>query len=245
MSSCKICDHQLGSKSPGVQCGFCSCFYHAKCLSLPREQLSAFRDIPGVVYKCEDCREKKNTEYTSFVDAIKRLEALIKSLQDEIIQLKQEKNSDEAEKIIGEITDRQQRERNLIMFNVPEQQTGNLANRRAADLRMITEIISNIAPDIPTDSINAYRLGKRGNLDKPVPLKIVLRSRDHVFEVLKNKRKVRDAYPNISITTDKTAMQREQLKKTLGSLRERTQQGEEGLYVKYINGNPVILKSKN
>jgi hypothetical protein len=96
MSSCKICDHQLGSKSPGVQCGFCSCFYHAKCLSLPREQLSAFRDIPGVAYKCEDCREKKNTEYTSFVDAIKRLEALIKSLQDEIIQLKQEKNSDEA-----------------------------------------------------------------------------------------------------------------------------------------------------
>jgi hypothetical protein len=77
-------------------------------------------------------------------------------LQDEIIQLKQEKNSDEAEKIIGEITDRQQRERNLIMFNVPEQQTGNLANRRAADLRIITEIISNIAPDIPTDSINAY-----------------------------------------------------------------------------------------
>jgi hypothetical protein len=131
------------------------------------------------------------------------------------------------------------------MFNVPEQQTGNLANRRAADLRMITEIISNIAPDISTDSINAYRLGKRGNLDKPVPLKIVLRSRDYVFEVLKNKRKVRDAYLNISITTDKTAMQREQLKKTLGSLRKRTQQGEEGLYVKYINGNPVILKSKN
>jgi hypothetical protein len=88
-----------------------------------------------------------------------------------------------------------------------------------------------------------YRLGKRGNLDKP--LKIVLRSRDHVFEVLKNKRKVHDAYPNISITTDKTAKQREQLKKTLGSLRERTQQREEGLYVKYINGNPVILKSKN
>jgi hypothetical protein len=131
------------------------------------------------------------------------------------------------------------------MFNVPEQQTGNLANRRAADLRMISEIISNIAPDIPTDSINAYRLGKRGNLDKPVPLKIVLRSRDYVFEVLKNKRKVRDAYLNISITTDKTAMQREQLKKTLGRLRERTQQGEEELYVKYINGNPVILKSKN
>jgi hypothetical protein len=131
------------------------------------------------------------------------------------------------------------------MFNVPEQQTGNLANRRAADLRMITEIIRNIPPDISTDSINAYRLGKRGNLDKPVPLKIVLRSRDYVFEVLKNKRKVRDAYLNISITTDKTAMQREQLKKTLGSLRKRTQQGEEGLYVKYINGNPVILKSKN
>jgi hypothetical protein len=97
-------------------------FVHAFIMQsvLPREQLSAFRDIPGVVYKCEDCREKKNTEYTSFVDAIKRLEALIKSLQDEIIQLKQEKNSDEAEKIIGEITDRQQRERNLIMFNVPE-----------------------------------------------------------------------------------------------------------------------------
>jgi Cys-tRNA synthase (O-phospho-L-seryl-tRNA:Cys-tRNA synthase) len=118
-----------------------------------------FRDIPGVVYKCEDCCEKKNTEYTSFVDAIKRLEALIKSLQDEIIQLKQEKNSDEAEKIIGEITDRQQRERNLIMFKVPEQQTGNLANRRAADLRTITEIINNIAPDIPTNYINAYRAG--------------------------------------------------------------------------------------
>ncbi|KAH0810009.1 hypothetical protein GEV33_012782 [Tenebrio molitor] len=107
------------------------------------------------------------------------------------------------------------------MFNVPEQQTGKLANRRAADLRMITEIIRNIPPDISTDSINAYRLGKRGNLDKPVPLKIVLRSRDYVFEVLKNKRKVRDAYLNISITTDKTAMQREQLKKTLGSLRKQ------------------------
>lgn len=241
-TACSKCKVNVSLKSPGVQCCFCADFFHAKCISLSKEQLAVFAEVTGAVYKCENCR-RQNFGYTALVETIKQLEATVKLLNQEIQNLKTQKGSEETEIIINEISDRQRREKNLILFNVPELLTGSVANKQAADLNKVVGIINNISPEVNTHSINVVRLG-RSDGRKPRPLKVEVDSRDSVFAILKNKRKLSEEYAEVSITTDRTALQREQLKKVIHDINERKEQGEEDLYIKYINGNPVIAKSK-
>lgn len=188
----------------------------------------------GCVNNCQD-----------LVKAIKDLHLAVKTLQQDLKELKENKDSHNMDAIINEISDRQRREKNIIIYNVQELSNDSTANKRNADNQKAAEIIQAIAPSVETQFITAIRVGKNKN-NSPAPIKVQLPSRDDVMTVLKFKHKLKTLKPGVQITTDRTQIQRDQFKKILGELKEREDQGEVGLYIKYINGNPTIsTKSKN
>lgn len=139
------------------------------------------------------------------------------------------------EKIFAEINDRQSRSCNVILFNLPETQSN------ADDKLSISNIFRQI--DIIVDPINVLRLGKLSNKNRPI--RATLPTQYDVFEILKNKRKLKnlDAFKNITVSTDRTLLQRNHLKTVIEELNARKNAGENNLFIKYINNLPVVSKN--
>lgn len=237
----------INDKSPGIQCGFCSKVFHGKCVSLNKEQLTFFGSNIGATYRCADCRgsngnvNKGDCENCGvLLSAIKELQLAIETLKNEVKALKKESASPgtAVEDIISEVTERQYREKNIIMHGMNPQNTAD------ADRYNALQILRQIVPNLSEEGIKVRRLGS-GKNGKPAPLRIQLCSREDVFVVLKNKKKLQEINVQINITTDNTPLQRDQLRRTLQQISERKKNGEEGLYIRYVRGNPTIAKSKN
>jgi len=110
------------------------------------------------------------------------------------------------EHIFAEISDRQSRSRNIILFNIPE--TPNQTN--SDDKNYVSNIFKKI--DLSIEPINIIRLGKITN--KCRPIRATLPNQHDVYDVLKNKRKLINSvdFKIISISTDTTMLQRKHLK---------------------------------
>jgi len=124
--------------------------------------------------------------------------------------------------------------RNIILFNIPE----SAMQSNADDKNTISNIFQRIG--VLVDPINCLRLGKLSNNCRPV--RVTLPNQHDVFDDLKNKRKLSDLanFKNISISSDKTLLQRKHLKNIINELNARKTSGETNLFIKYINGLPVI-----
>nr|CAI5824272.1 unnamed protein product [Callosobruchus analis] len=146
--------------------------------------------------------------------------------------------------MISEINERRIKERNIIIYKLPMNTEGSLEDKRQNDIQKVKQIINAISSEVDTSNISVKRLG-RATGDKLPPLKAVLRSREDVSLVLANKKKLKNMNFGVQITTDKTELQRKQLKRVISELEQKKQSGSDDLYIKYINGNPVIAKSKN
>lgn len=141
------------------------------------------------------------------------------------------------EQTLAEISDRHSRSRNIILFNIPESATQSNVD----DKNTISSIFQQI--DVLVEPINCLRLGKLSNNCRP--LRATLPNQHDVFNVLKNKRKLSNLgnFKNISISLDKTLLQRKHLKNLINELNTRKSLGETNLFIKYINGLPVISKN--
>jgi len=141
------------------------------------------------------------------------------------------------EQTLAEISDRHSRSNNIILFNIPESTTQSNLD----DKNTISSIFQQIG--VLVEPINCLRLGKLSNNCRP--LRATLPNQHDVFDVLKNKRKLSDLanFKNISISSDKTLLQRKHLKNLFDELNSRKTAGETNLFIKYINGLPVISKN--
>lgn len=151
------------------------------------------------------------------------------------LELKMSTLSTEA--ILSEITERQSKAKNLIIFNAIESSASSTPNDSILVSELLSSIGANIAPTLIT------RLGKLSN--KPRPLKIVLSSTSDVFSILKLKHKLRDItkFASIRISSDRTLIQRNYFKNIVKQLEERRNGGERDLVLKYLRGVPTISKN--
>lgn len=250
---CVKCTLSVNDKSPGIPCGFCASVFHAKCIYLNKDQLAFFNNNAGAFYKCDNCRGAGHGNSSSrgencnncstLIATIKALQATVEALQKEVRSMKENpgQSRDDAEAIINEVCERQRREKNIIIYGL-EQITGNTQVNLQEDKRNALHIVRQVVPELVVDESKVVRLGKSNNT-KPAPVRVQLSSREDVSAILKNKRKLRERYAHIMISTDNTPMQREQLRKVLQELNERKARGEDGLFVKYVRGNPSVGKS--
>lgn len=178
--------------------------------------------------------------FDDFLNENKLLKTKIENLESKISTLEAKPASiidSTPEDIFSEILDRQARSRNLIFFNVPELPSDSNSN----DMQSILEVFRHIDSDVIP--VNLLRLGKVSNQCRPI--RITLPNQHDVFNLLKNKRKLRQSenFKNVSFSTDRTLLQRKHLKSILNELNSRKSAGETDLFIKYVNNVPTVSKN--
>ncbi|KAJ8956613.1 hypothetical protein NQ318_013966 [Aromia moschata] len=158
--------------------------------------MSQFSDIKILVTKLE----KQFTE---------SLQSLKTQFEEKIRALTINNTIDEnklSESLVQEITERQRRSKNIIMFNVSESKAVNPTERQNHDIGKIKQFLKEVSED-GSNVTGVVRLGKTSQ--KPRPLRISFSDENKVLNVLKNKQKVQDKYKEVKIKADETPMQRE------------------------------------
>ncbi|CAI6364507.1 unnamed protein product [Macrosiphum euphorbiae] len=142
------------------------------------------------------------------------------------------------ESVYSELMDRQSRARNIIFFNIQE---FNSLPDQLTDTLTVDEILKSI--DLKINPVSVRRLGKQSN--KPRPLLTTLPNSSDVFEVLRVKRKLLSTanFKDIRIATDRTTQQRQFFTKIVSQLKQRNDNGEDNLFIRYINNVPTISKN--
>jgi len=206
--------------------------------------VNAFRDDKKLL-------DKKFSDFDGKLDIISKqfdkilannisLTTKIEQLESKVTQLEVgSRNSTplNQEHIFAEISDRQSRSRNIILFNIPE----TPVQPNSDDKTFISNILKKM--DLSIEPINIIRLGKTSN--KCRPIRATLPNLHDVYDVLKNKRKLINSvdFKLVSISTDRTLLQRNHLKSVIDELNTRKKAGETDLFIKYVNNLPVISKN--
>lgn len=143
------------------------------------------------------------------------------------------------EEITMEAVERINRSKNIIVKGIPEQ-VGDNNQRKAADHKVIADLVDVIIPRNEITPVEVIRLGKP-DANKPRLIKVILPKPDDCKNILRNKHKLNNmAHKNIKITDDKTPNQLKHLNNLREELKNRISAGEINLTIKYIKGIPVI-----
>lgn len=261
MNSCAVCLKRL-TKKQNLQCGFCQEFLHISCANIDEASLAAMKSVPYLTWKCHKCYEKtsaddeeviQNVPDSKSCEGCKILPALqasivaltnaVKALEAEIKDIKKEKMEEKsgAEIIINEIMEREERSKNIILFNLEEKYEEDKMIMKEHDIKMAKKVIREICPDLDTNNIKTFRIGKKNGANRRA-LKVCLNNKGDAMKIIKNKKKLRDSNSTVSIVLDQTTMQRDYYRKIQDELNNRKENGESNLFIKYENGIPKISK---
>ncbi|CAI6349484.1 unnamed protein product [Macrosiphum euphorbiae] len=143
--------------------------------------------------------------------------------------------------IINEILDRQSRANNILLFNFPEKLSESTSLDTDSDRLKI--IFSKL--NLKFEPIKLHRLGIKSKYDRP--LKITLSDPKQTFDVLRTQSTLRTLpeFKDLRFSSDRTFKQRETMAKLRQELVQRREKGENDIIIKYVRGNPTIIKSKN
>lgn len=239
--TCAACNNQEKSETSSdimVNCDGCSRSIHKKCTDLTASEWKVMdlKNKRSLKFFCDDCQAGL-LNVPKLINMVSELKMEIEKLKTTSNTISQSTSEElKSEEVINEMTERQKRANNLMIFNMPERDEDNdriEANRLIESASGKNFTIKKIS-----------RVGKK-NKNGCRALKISLSSQSEVFQIIKNKLKLKSINGNkIYINTDLTTNQREQYTKIKEEMSERISNGETGLYIKYLNGNPKII-SKN
>lgn len=142
------------------------------------------------------------------------------------------------EQLIREIQDRRDREKNIIIVGLPEQNSETSEERYSKDETEVMRITSLLDDDIPKP-IKVIRIGKY-NPAKDRRIKVCYDKLGPAKQLLRHKSKLPE---NIKIFSDQTPAQQKYLQTLKEELTRRSNEGESDLTIKYINGMPKIIKT--
>ena len=244
---CKTCSKNCKDENSCMQCDLCLDWHHIVCVDISKEAYQLLQNLSGSRWFCSKC----NTKVDQLIEKANGLEIETQAVKEDVIALK--KRMDNVEKkltgsvekeiavALNEKTDIERRKLNLIVFNLPECDTGSqtvwdLPEKIQKDIDTITSVIKSELEIEMDDNVisDARRLGKKqteGNRKgKPRPLKIVfsdLRKKRQVLEAAKNFRKSEDDIAkHLFINPDLTEIQREKDRALRKVMWERREKGE-------------------
>ncbi|KAE9529155.1 hypothetical protein AGLY_011951 [Aphis glycines] len=240
VQNCSSCSVLFAELDTPVKCDGCISVFHTKCTGLSPSELKCL----SLKYFCESCNNGLRD--------IPELKMLINRLLCEVNELRNQKNNgnnvsqNSEEFIINEIGDRNMRASNLILYNVPESNSDNTADRIAHDSNVVSNFIDSIIiGDTNIKPVKLLRLGTRVH-DKTRPMKAIFSSSIDVFEILKSMKKLLSLNPpsNIGISSDRTLYQRNYMKKLRKELESRrSSDGGNELIIRYVRDTPTSNNS--
>lgn len=226
-----------------VKCCICRKQFKNSCVDLSTNEVRILNaNNKGWDWSCISCRQYGND--------IKDLKAVILDLQNAIIELKSAKSDSSSqlpdntfEEIIAEVSERNKRKSNLIIFGVPEQDESLTANMRTTkDKESVLEILQTVNRNVHIDECKPVRLGKRMG-GKTRPIKVTLNNEESVTAFIKYSKNLKNSQYNkkVFISTDRTPRQRAYYNKIREQLKERVDAGETNLKIKHLNSVPSIV----
>lgn len=225
-----------------ISCCVCTKLFKNTCVNISSNEVRMINGKKGFDWTCDKCREYGND--------LKALKAIIINLQNDIQALKignPQSDSFDFEEIISEINERNRRKRNLIIFNVKEQDQSQSTEFRVNEDKTISaNIMQTLLPNANFQDIKPVRLG-RYNSDKCRPLRITLPNEDIVHNSIRSVMNLKKSqeYKAISISLDRTPRQIQYFKKVKKELEDRVNAGENDKILKYVNGIPKIVTKLN
>lgn len=238
---CSVCNIRFAELDIPIKCNSCSLPVHSKCTKLSAMELKCLGMKNGSLkYFCDACDQG--------LKELPELKAMLRKLLFEVESLKNSHTQNNAgtqfdsEFIINEINERNKRASNLILYNINESDSTQSDLRITHDLNQVNIVIKSILNNATTlpSPVKVIRLG-RSQSNKPRPLKVVFNSVSDVFDILKNKRNLSIDHPNVSVSSDRTQIQRDYMQKLREQLTTRSSNGENGLTIKFIKGVPKII----
>lgn len=97
---------------------------------------------------------------------------------------------------------------------------------------------------MPSD-FKLIRLGRvQPNINRP--LKVILKAKDEFLRIISTFNPLKESSPAtlISISRDRTLMERNLVRQTYAKLKKRNEQGELNTKIKYFNSMPHIINSR-
>lgn len=266
--NCKVCNLAISKSNikdkEVISCDSCRAYFHfssvkeKNCSNISStEQRALILQSRSIIFFCDDCRDA----FKSIPLLVRQIDSLkndVESLKLEVADLKKANkvisesfsegkstNSitnvlNNANDVISEITERESRKKNVIIFGLPEAE--DIQNDKAKCLEILKTVDSQVE-SIP----KLFRLGKipTNGTARPRPIKILLTSSDKAIELMKKAKILKsiDRFKNITLTSDKTPIQQQQYKELKLELNRRMSNGEKNLIIKYRNGEPKIVKN--
>ncbi|KAJ3645085.1 hypothetical protein Zmor_022772 [Zophobas morio] len=259
-SSCKKCNTAITPTVPSLKCCICGVHNHIKCLDISKAQFELMKTISGLDWKCLECRGLNSTNANAskckcceIIPELKiiidKLSQSVELLKNQLSRVKETPSAIEFEEVVQEVTDRQIRKSNLIMFGVPEQASKmSSADRKVSDESYVNNFLFQFGETSDIISSKCNRIGRfEPTRAAPRPMRVYLENGEQVVKLLRGIRKNRDIinenqiYKNVRVSLDKTPKQRSYYKKIRQELQERKNGGEEGLIIKYIRGIPRVM----
>lgn len=173
------------------------------------------------------------------METMNELRDRVIKLERENEQLKNEIKGFSEEDILIEMEERRIRERNLMIYNIPESLRQGVTEKIAEDKESVRNVLLPIS-DLNIDSMKVIRAGKKG--PKPRPLKIICIDKPTVINFLKNKNKI--THPQAKIGSDLTFKQRKYLQDLRSRLQSRNDDNEK-MTIKFFGGIPKLVPAKN
>lgn len=253
MVKCFLCPRKADIRvQEATQCPGCNSYYHARCAIESRAgrlENGSFKKCCGEDDGQESVQDSEPDEDMSISElwqkiklisnentrrietkldkATKRITVVESKVNDLQTRVEMIESNGKSENVITEVKDQMKREKNVIVFDLPDTKS------EVNDLKTVKDLLKD-AP-VTMDSIRVYRLGNFTK-DKVRPLKVCFSSSEEAFWVLKHLKN-----ENINCTSDKTTLQRKILHEVLEELKTKEQAGTKNLTVKYINGTPRLV----
>ena len=200
------------------------------------ESLSCLKDLGDKLDNSCNKMDQMHQDFINCLNDVKTIKIDVKNLQAKYSSLETQLNQKidnqtfSIDDINAEIQDRLDRSCNLIVYGVDvNDQTTSDANK----IRSILHCINNL----DLSKISTKRLGKVTNGKSP-PTLVKLSCKNDVHRILRQKKRL----PNgISVSTDKTELQRKGLSTLLKSVEANNCTSNIKQTIKYIRGVPTIV----
>lgn len=207
------------------------------------EPLSFLRDIQDTIESQfnrlrTELRGWYTAEFKEINDTIRQLSDRMKTLENKLSS--RLTNDQDEEDIIAEIHDRERRSKNLIFYNLEEENPSDTSTSPSDDMHSLPDTVNQIIKIIhplASPCLKARRLGRRIS-GKTRPVCVVLPSKSDVINILKNKQKYTGP---VAIKNDMTLKQRSYLSKVRNDLKNLINSGVTDKTIRYINGVPKIV----
>jgi len=151
------------------------------------------------------------------------------------------------ESVIEEISERNRRSRNVILYKIAESNSPNVEVKKSHDKSKVECILD--ALEVAADEYATFfRIGKK-TTKGPRPIKLIMKSNESAVNILKRfslEKLVHldQTLSEVAISNDKTPQERNHLSSLRDELARRSEAGENDLTIRYINGIPKIVTIK-